>query len=678
MRKRLLSRPAALAAAASLGMTGVLVTVPASATEPTKEASTSVKSMSKQVQEFDGVEGIQSYGTDGEGNVVVVTLPEAELDDEGIEKIEAFKGEYSNVEVIEIAEPLQAYAKNQLVGGAGYAVTGEGVEGAGLCSVGFTAWDPSGNPAVITAGHCTGDDSMTVATRTMPSKDTAHTGQDDPQLLDPAPMGTFSFSQFGGPGHSQGANGHADSTDIAVIDVDNPALELLPQVTDWSDAAADADDLAAGIETNITAVGAPQKDRPVSKSGRTTGLTHDDDLDIVDGWSRIGVSETDYRWVRGFAANGLEAAPGDSGGAIFQGSTAIGVVSGGTPAEGGNESFLWGTSLVHALPHTDGYTVALFVEAPKVTTTEVEQGARVSGTAPAGAEVTVTPVGGGQPITVTADDSGNWSFAAPQELGEHEYTAVARQGEYNVSEETSFAITVVEASDDEPTPPTPEPDPTDDPAPTPTDEPTEDPTTPAPTPTEDPTAPAPSDEPTEEAPAERELSIDPSRVTVSDFVNEDEGVNISGTGFAPGQTIELEVFPQNDSVNDFTLEGTADENGVVTFGVYGTNAANADVYLGTYEVRVAAASDDDAANAGSEAAPAAGAYAAGDADEPLTGSFEVVADEGAAPGEDDENGEGSLPRTGSELTGLGVGAGLLVAGAAAVYVTTRRTKKGQA
>ncbi|QCP04925.1 trypsin-like serine protease [Brevibacterium sp. CS2] len=659
-------------------MTGVLVTVPASATEPTKEASTSVKAMSKQVQEFDGVEGIQAYGTDGEGNVVVVTLPESELDDEGIEKIEAFKGEYSNVEVIEIAKPLQAYAKNQLVGGAGYAVTGQGVEDAGLCSVGFTAWDPNGDPAVITAGHCTGDDSMNLATRTLPSLDTAFTGEDNPRLMDPAPMGAFAFSQFGGPGHSEGAKNDANSTDIAVIDVDNPDLELLPQVTDWS--TAGDDDLAAGIETTITAVGAPQEGQPVSKSGRTTGLTHDDDLDIVDGWSRVGVSGTDYRWVRGFAANGLEGAPGDSGGAIFQGSTAIGVVSGGTPAEGGNESFLWGTSLVHALPHTDGYTVALFVEAPKVTTTEVEQGARVPGTAPAGAEVTVTPVGGGEPITVTADDSGNWSFEAPQELGEQEYTAVARQGEYNVSDEASFAITVVEASDDEPTPPTPEPDPTDDPAPTPTDDPSDEPTEdPSATPTEDPTTPAPTDEPTEEAPAERELTIDPRRVSVSDFVNEDEGVNITGTGYAPGQVVELEVFPQNDSVNDFTLEGTADENGVVTFGVYGTNAANADVYLGTYEVRVAAASDDDAANAGSEAAPAAGAYAAGDADEPLTGSFEVVADEGAAPGEDeDENGDGNLPRTGTELTGLGVGAGLLVVGAAAVYVTTRRTKKGQA
>ena len=63
MRKRLLSRPAALAAAASLGMTGVLVTVPASATETSEEAPTSVKAMSKQVQEFDDVDGIQAYGT---------------------------------------------------------------------------------------------------------------------------------------------------------------------------------------------------------------------------------------------------------------------------------------------------------------------------------------------------------------------------------------------------------------------------------------------------------------------------------------------------------------------------------------------------------------------------------------------------------------------------------------
>lgn len=117
----------------------------------------------------------------------------------------------------------------------------------------------------------------------------------------------------------------------------------------------------------------------------------------------------------------------------------------------------------------------------------------------------------------------------------------------------------------------------------------------------------------------------------------------------------------------------------MNFGVYGTNAANADVYLGTYDVSVAAAYDDDAANAGSEAAPAAEAQAPGDADEPLIGSFEVVADEGAAPGEDEDGSDnGDLPRTGTELTGLGVGAGLLVVGAAAVYVTTRRTKKGQA
>ncbi|WP_453974724.1 trypsin-like serine protease [Brevibacterium pityocampae] len=652
----------------------MLVTVPSSATEPTKEASTSVKAMSKQVQEFDDVEDIQAYGTDGEGNVVVVTLPESDLDDEGVEKIEAFQGEYSNVEVIEISKPMQAFAKNQVAGGAGYLTDTDG-----LCSVGFSAWDSAGNPALITAGHCTGDDAADRVARSLPSNDTAHAGDSStPQAMDDEVLGAFGFSQFGGPGHGQGAFEDENSTDIAVIDVTNESLELLPQVTDWS--SAGSDDLAAGVATNVTGIAAPEAGAAVAKSGRTTGYTEDDDVDMADGWSRINKPDGSYRWVRGFGTEGLDGAPGDSGGSIIQGDKAVGVVSGGVPATETEPSWVWGTSLVHALEFTDGYTVALFVESPKVTTTEVEQGADVSGTAPAGAKVTVTPVGGGESTTVTADGSGNWSFEAPQELGEQEYTAVARQGEYNVSEEITFAITVVEASDDEPTPPTPEPDPTDDPAPTPTDDPSDEPTEdPSATPTEDPTTPAPTDEPTEEAPAERELTIDPRRVSVSDFVNEDEGVNITGTGYAPGQVIELEVFPQNDSVNDFTLEGTADENGVVTFGVYGTNAANADVYLGTYEVRVAAASDDDAANAGSEAAPAAGAYAAGDADEPLTGSFEVVADEGAAPGEDEDGSDnGDLPRTGSELTGLGVGAGLLVAGAAAVYVTTRRTKKGQA
>lgn len=549
MRKRLLSRPAALAAAASLGMTGVLVTVPASATETAEEAPTSVKAMSKQVQEFADVDGVQAYGTDGDGNVVVVTLPSEELDEETTEAIEAFEGEFSNVEVIEIAEPIQAYAQNELVGGAGYgAGTAEGA--AGLCSVGFTAVSPEGNPAVITAGHCTNDDALTQATRTLPSLDTAHSGEESSQLMDPAKMGDFAFSQFGGPNHSTGGEGDPNSTDIAVIDVTNPTLELLPAVTDWS--TAGDDDLAAGIATEITGVSAPVAGAPVSKSGRTTGLTHDDDLDLVDGWSRIGISETEYRWVRGFGVNGLEAAPGDSGGAVFQGDQAIGVVSGGSPASGSQESFFWGTSLVHALEFTDGYEVM-----------------------------------------VAEDDSE----------------------------------------------PTPDPTPSETPDPTPSDDPSDDPSQ-----TPDPT---PSDDPTDEAPVERELTIDPRRVTVTDFVNEDAGVNITATGYASGESVTLEVFPQNDSVNDFTLEGTADENGVVTFGVYGTNAGNADVYLGTYDVSVAAtAGDDDAANAGSEAAGAA--YAAGDVDEPLTGSFEVVSDEGAAPGEDedsDDNGS-DLPQIG--------------------------------
>ncbi len=582
-------------------MTGVLVTVPASATETAEEAPTSVKAMSKQVQEFADVDGVQAYGTDGDGNVVVVTLPGEELDEETTEAIEAFEGEFSNVEVIEIAEPIQAYAQNELVGGAGYGA-GTAEEATGLCSVGFTAVSPEGNPAVITAGHCTNDDALTQATRTLPSLDTAHSGEDSPELMDPAKMGDFAFSQFGGPNHSTGGDGDPNSTDIAVIDVSDADLDLLPAVTDWS--TAGDDDLAAGIETEITGVAAPVKGERVWKSGRTTGLTHDDDLDIVDGYSRIGLPDGSFGWVRGFGVNGLEAAPGDSGGAVFQGDKAIGVVSGGAPAEGTDapEDFFWGTSLVHALEFTDGYEVM-----------------------------------------VAEDDSEPTPDPTPSD----------------------------EPSDDPSQ--TPDPTPSDDPS----DEPTEDPTSPAPT--EDPTAPAPTDDPTDVAPAERELTIDPRRVSVSDFVNEDAGVNITATGYASGESVTLEVFPQNDSVNDFTLEGTADENGVVTFGVYGTNAGNADVYLGTYDVSVAAtAGDDDAANAGSEAAGAA--YAAGDADEPLTGSFEVVSDEGAAPGEDedsDDNGS-DLPRTGSELTGLGVGAGLLVVGAAAVYVTTRRAKKGQA
>lgn len=596
--KKLLARPAACAAAAALGMTGVFVAVPVSAAEV---ASTDLDVIA---EEFWDVDGIQGFATDGDGNVVLMTLAEDE-----VREAEKFEEEHSNVEILELAEPLVAFGQDELVGGAGYftADSPDFQGNGGLCSVGFSGWDPQGNPAIITAGHCSLDGGWKHAIRTQPSLDLTDPGTGHPiGLLDPESLGTFGFSQYGGPGDTPGEDGTETSTDIAVIDVSNDDLTLLPEVTDWS--TAGSEDLAAST-TRITAVGQPRFGEPVAKSGRTTGYTADATLDLEEGWIQVS-----GRWVHGFGAVGLDGAPGDSGGPIVQGETAVGLVSGGGETEDG-EGFLWGTRLQDALHFTDGYTVALHLEAPALTfpetTGDVEPGADITGTAPAGSMVEITPADG-ETLTVESNAEGQWSFPAPQDLGQQNFSAVAKVG-FDVSEETQFSVNVVERTR------TPE-----------------------------------------DAPPERELTIDPRRVHVADFVQEDRCVTVTATGFAAGQPLTLQVSPRGNGVEEFELDNTADQTGVVTFRVYGAEPENPHVYLGAYDLRVAAEADAEG-------------YAPGDADDPLTGSFEVVAG-GAVPGEGgDRNDKGSLPRTGVELTaGLGAGAGLLIVGVAAVLAAKRR------
>ena len=91
----------------------------------------------------------------------------------------------------------------------------------------------------------------------------------------------------------------------------------------------------------------------------------------------------------------------------------------------------------------------------------------------------------------------------------------------------------------------------------------------------------------------------------------------------------------------------ADSEGKATFGVQ----AKVKAVLGTYNVRAQADSFD----------------------KPQGGTFTVVTN-GTAVDEGGENGSSGndLPRTGAELTGLALGAGLLVVGAAAVVITRRR------
>ena len=170
----------------------------------------------------------------------------------------------------------------------------------------------------------------------------------------------------------------------------------------------------------------------------------------------------------------------------------------------------------------------------------------------------------------------------------------------------------------------------------------------------DPTAPPtdPTDPPTEtptETPAERALSIDPKTIEAPDFVSE-KGVQVAATGCTADTTATMTVDPQSGDIEKFEQTAEVGEDTVARFGVRGLDASMVDSYIGTYEVSVDCEGGD-----------------------PLTGSFEVVA-EGDGPGAGDggNGGGGDLPRTGNEALPLVLSAGALIVLGIAMTVGTRR------
>ncbi|GAA4514481.1 S1 family peptidase [Brevibacterium yomogidense] len=178
-----------------------------------------------------------------------------------------------------------------------------------------------------------------------------------------------------------------------------------------------------------------------------------------------------------------------------------------------------------------------------------------------------------------------------------------------------------------------------DPSPTATE--TADPTTPAPTPTE-----------TEDPVVDAELAVDPQEITAERFVAadeeqadaEDRGVTYTVEGAEPGSEVVFDTFAAGDDEASKSITVAADEDGVASSRIWGLTSADAEAYIGDYDV------------------------VATTEDETLEGSFSVVAGE-------DDGGEGGedLPRTGSTVGPLAAGAaGLVALGGALVYVARRR------
>ncbi|MEX0161410.1 MULTISPECIES: hypothetical protein [unclassified Microbacterium] len=384
-----------------------------------------------------GVEFV-ARGTGADGDEITVISEDGATDDAAV-KAFAAEADIPTETVVTVAGTPKAFADGDIVGGQGYLSLDQD-DFLYNCSVGFAAWSPQGDPALLSAGHCAldGDNNPMVGTFwSVPSEQPAAGGDDElPTPLEP--LGVFAFAQFGGTDNTPGSDGDTNATDISVIDVvagTNP----LPFVTDWTTATTAYDSLAdSGV--SIKAVGAVVPGA-VSKSGRTTGFTTGaiDGNDIVDGWLQI-----EDRWVQGFSSNTI-AGPGDSGGAVIQGNTAVGLISGGIEAEPGVEQWTWAASLTAALPKTGGYEVALDIDAPVITSptdgADVQPGTTVTGTAPGATEVTVTGFGADQTVAVT---DGAFSFVGPVELGAQTITVTARNG-LSTSESTTIDVTVVPA-----------------------------------------------------------------------------------------------------------------------------------------------------------------------------------------------------------------------------------------
>lgn len=431
--KQVRAAGAALAALALTASGVVLTPIAASAQGTSDVAPTDDAGYQAFVQELIAEDAaVTAVSQDGNGNVVVAAV-EGTLAETTVAQLQG----YENV-VLKDRPVAQAYAADDVVGGAGYAV-----DRASVCSFGFSGWSPTGDPAIITAGHC-GPTGATIE-RTLPSEDDApyfpgFEPRYSPFIMDG--VGTMAFSQWGGPGGSEGGHGDLDSTDIAAIAVTNSDLRLRPFVTDWTSWQSEDLSLAG---TPVTAVGTVQVGDQITRSGRSTGTATGSvagapGAEVVEdkSWTRVCEVVTpvpsNCHWVYGFWTD-ADTRPGDSGGAYMRGTTAVGVLSGG----GGGMSFA--TDLQNGLRLTGGYTVMLDLAEPVVTSDlTVAPNGIVYGTGPAGLTLQVTGGSGSTDVLIATD--GTWSFRAPTTEGAHAYSLVVRDAGFNVSDAVATTITV--------------------------------------------------------------------------------------------------------------------------------------------------------------------------------------------------------------------------------------------
>ncbi|MCP9001174.1 S1 family peptidase [Pseudarthrobacter sp. RMG13] len=351
-----------------------------------------------------------------------------------------FVARYTNVQ-LDAGAPLAPQA--DLSGGQGY-FTDIGQ----ICSAGFSVFDPAGLPGVLTAGHCTDDGTAATATVEFPQWNRGDL------------LGTFGFSQFGGPGNSTVLRPSNDvdpgnvGTDIAVIGQLRADLDPLPAASTWNDPSQ------AGRDVKIIGTAAPVIGMPVCRSGRTSAWSCGTINEVgiyVAGGLNFATDPTDLRAFNGFLSFDVQSSGGDSGGPWVSGNYAIGTHSAGEEAPKPNEAppanFAVAATLQDSLAVLPGYQLELFLNKPTVTSpapgATFDAGQTVTGTvaaAPAsavaaGSKVRIT-VTGQAPLEVPVDTAGAWSFTAPAVAGPLRFTAETVNG-FSTSGAAAFYFAAV-------------------------------------------------------------------------------------------------------------------------------------------------------------------------------------------------------------------------------------------
>ncbi|WP_146359974.1 S1 family peptidase [Arthrobacter yangruifuii] len=338
--------------------------------------------------------------------------------------VDKFAAEYTNVTLDKETPALESYAdENTILNGSGYLIPA-GPTSASACSVGFAGFNASGDDAILTAGHCVDTEGAETFVEIPSPEETFIAGE---------PLGTFGAHSFNGTEAAPG-------TDVAVIDGINPQLDLLPETTQWT--APTPEELLSATTVKITGSTAPVTGAPVCKSGRTTFWT----CGVITASSAVFNAEGTM--TQGFETDIL-ADHGDSGGSIISGSLAVGLLSAGRTATDTVPGVLFGADLATALAAVPGYSIALHLDAPALTSPEdkgtVETDAAITGTAPGAAKVLASVDGVESEVKVAAD--GTWTVKAPSLVPADNKITVTAQAVngYNKSTVSKFELTVTEA-----------------------------------------------------------------------------------------------------------------------------------------------------------------------------------------------------------------------------------------